>query len=628
MRILNTLLLAFFLACFVPMHAQTGVEDSIYIRTFYTKTEQYITMRDGVRLFTSIYTPKDKSKTYPILLNRTPYSVAPYGVDAYRTAHRPSMVMAREGYIFVYQDVRGRWMSEGEFEDIRPYNPNKKSKKDTDESSDTWDTIDWLIKNVAGNNGRVGVSGISYPGFYSTMSLLDAHPALKAVSPQAPVTDWFIGDDFHHNGALFLLDGFSFYSGFGQPRPKPTTVGPKRFDWPVQDNYKFFLDMGPLRNAKARYFGDSIRFWNDLMAHPNLDEFWKARNPRPHLKNIKPAVLTVGGLFDAEDCFGAWRVYEAIEKQNPATHSNRLVMGPWSHGQWARNSGESLGNIHFGAPTSYYFRESIEKVFFNYYLKDEGAMALPEASIFLTGANEWRAFETWPPKNTVNTRWYLQPGQGLSQTKPTAREGFAEYISDPGKPVPYAEHIHLGRTAEYMLDDQRFAARRPDVLVFETAPLQENFTATGPITAELYVTTTGTDADFVVKVIDVFPDNTPNVNPNEKTPMGGYQMLVRGEVMRGRYRNSFEKPEPFVPGQVTKVRFELPDIAHTFKKGHRLMVQVQSSWFPLVDRNPQTFVDIYQCGEESFQKATHRVFYSAQHASFVEMPGLREGVRE
>ena len=498
-------------------------------------------------------------------------------------------------------------------------NPNKKSKADIDETTDTYDAIDWLVKNVAHNNGRVGVFGISYPGFYSTMSLIDAHPALKAVSPQAPVTNWFIGDDFHHTGAFALMDGFSFYSSFGKPRPKPTRQGQSGYDILGEDNYYFYLKMGALKHAKEIAFGDSIKFWTELMNHPNYDDFWKARDPRPHLKKIKPAVLTVGGLFDAEDCWGAWHTYEAIEKQNPAAVSNRIIMGPWSHGQWAGDLGEHLGNVHFGANTGEHYKE-VELEFFNFYLKDKGKLTMPEADIFITGENKWHSFDTWPPKNLAEKTLYFQPDGGISSSAPTAKASFDEYVSDPMKPVPYTEDVHLRRTREYMTDDQRFAARRPDVMVYQTDVLTEDMTIVGPFNADLFVSTTGTDADFVVKLIDVFPDSLKNYPSNDMhVPMPGYQMLVRGEIFRGRYRNSYEKPEGFVPGQVTEVKYELPDVAHTFKKGHRIMVQVQNSWFPLFDRNPQQMLDIYHCSNSDFKKATMRIYHEAGKASGVKV---------
>ncbi|NEU07507.1 CocE/NonD family hydrolase [Flavihumibacter sp. R14] len=611
--------LALLLCLSFPVFAQNT--DSAYVRDNYTKTEKYIQMRDGIKLFTAIYTPKDKSKKYPIMLNRTPYTVSPYGENQYKTSLGPTMLFAREGYIFVYQDVRGRWMSEGEFEDVRPHNPNKKSKKDIDESSDTYDTIDWLVKNIPLNNGRVGIYGTSYPGFYSTTSLPGAHPALKAVSPQAPVTDWFIGDDFHHNGALFLMDAFGFYSGFGVPRPKPITPdkGPKPFHYPVHDNYKFFLDLGPLKNVKKKYFADSIKFWNDLMAHGTYDEFWKARNIRPHLTNIKPATMVVGGFFDAEDTFGALATYKAIEAQNPG-NNNMLVMGPWFHGGWHRSTGNMFGNIQFGKPTSTWYQQSVEFPFFQYHLKDKPKPDLPEAVIFETGSNEWRRYDAWPPKNASAKTLFFHPDGKLSFSAPMQSSGFDEYISDPNKPVPYADGVHLGRTREYMIDDQRFASRRPDVMVYQTEILTEDLTLAGPIIADLKISTSGTDADYVVKLIDVFPDNYPNPQPNPgNIEMGGYQMLLRGEVMRGKFRNSFEKPEPFIPNTVTQVKYTLPDVAHTFKKGHRIMIQVQNSWFPLVDRNPQKFMDIYNADEKDFQKAMHRIYYDRSNASSVQI---------
>ncbi|MCB9082543.1 MAG: CocE/NonD family hydrolase [Lewinellaceae bacterium] len=598
--------------------------DAQYIRKNYTKTETYITMRDGVKLFTSIYAPKSKKEKFPMIMTRTPYSVAPYGPDNYPARLELYMDLVREGYIFVFQDVRGRYMSEGNFMDIRPHNPNKKGAQDIDESSDSYDTIDWLVKNVPNNNGRVGVYGISYPGFYSTMTLPDAHPALKAVSPQAPVTDWFIGDDFHHGGALFLLDGFRFMSGFGRPRPKPTTENAAGFTFPNQDNYQFFLDLGPVRNVKAKYFADSIHFWNLMMEHPNYDAFWQARNPRPHLHDIKPAVMTVGGWFDAEDCFGALRTYEAIEKQNPASTSNRLVMGPWYHGQWARDEGSQMGNVHWFAPTGDYYQREMELKFFNFYLKDKGTMDLPEASIFVTGSNTWKGFDAWPPRQATDMSLYFQPQGGLSWSAPKVASSFDEYISDPNRPVPYTEDVHLGRTREYMTDDQRFASRRPDVMVYATEVLTEDVTLAGPVDAALFVSTTGTDADYVVKLIDVFPDDLRDYPGNAKeVPMAGYQMLVRGEILRGRFRNSFEHPEPFIPNQVTEVSVQLPDVAHTFKKGHRIMIQVQNSWFPLADRNPQKFVDIYHCGPEDFQQATHRIFHDSFRPSQVRVKVLK-----
>lgn len=616
------LLLSFLV--FIQSEAQYS-QDSAWIRDNYIKTEMYIPMRDGTRLFTSIYAPKDQKDKYPILMKRTPYSVAPYGENLYAKFERNFFkYYLREGYIIVQQDVRGRYMSEGEFMDVRPFNPNKKNNTDVDEASDTYDTIEWLLKNISNNNGRVGVSGISYPGFYSTMAALSGHPALKAVSPQAPVTDWFIGDDFHHNGAFFQMDGFAFYSSFGKPRPKPTSSFNTGFTFPVADNYKFYLDAATLPEL-ARLMGDSIKFWKDLYAHPTYDTFWQARNPRNFTGHIAPTTTTlvVGGLFDAEDVFGAWRTYEAIEKK--AKNNNMIVMGPWYHGQWASGDGTHLGNVRFGSNTSEWYQNNIELPFFNHLLKDKGEkLNLAEATIFFTGENAWKTFDKWPPAAATPTPVYLQAGGSLAWTKPSTSNSFSEYVSDPSKPVPYTEDVHQGRTREYMIDDQRFASRRPDVLVFETDVLENDLTVAGTVTADILTTITTTDADFVVKIIDVFPEGLGTDNANgQNYLMSGYQMLVRGEVMRGKFRKSFENPVPFKPGKVEQVRFDLPDIAHTFKKGHKLMIQIQSSWFPLVDRNPQKFMNIYTAEKKDFQKAGIRIHHDNRNASSIILPVLK-----
>lgn len=599
--------------------AQTD-QDSAWIKDNYTKQELQVPMRDGIKLFTAVYMPKDKSEKHPILMVRTPYSCAPYGKEfSSRVLSTHWKYYCRENYIIVIQDVRGRWMSEGEFMDVRPFNKNK-TGNEIDEASDTYDAIDWLVKNLPDNNGRAGVFGISYPGFYATMAAASGHPALKAVSPQAPVTDWFMGDDFHHNGAFFQMDGFSFYSGFGKPRPKPTTVGARGFDFPVRDNYKFYLE-NPLPRL-MEYMKDSVAFWKDLYAHPNYDDWWKARDARRAMLDIKPAMLTVGGLFDAEDCFGAWNLYKAIEKQNPGIH-NKIVMGPWSHGQWGTRDGNSLGNVRFGANTSVWYQNNIELPFFNYYLKGKGDdPQLAEATIFFTGENQWRRLNGWPAANAARDI-YLEENGALSWIRPGKFNNYSEYISDPAHPVPYTEDVHFRRTREYMTDDQRFASRRPDVLTFETYPLEEDLTLAGPVIANLKVSISGTDADFVVKIIDVFPDNFRYTGAASPYPMDGYQMLVRGEIMRGKFRNSFENPAPFKPGKIETVKFELPDIAHTFKKGHRLMVQIQSSWFPLADRNPQQFMNIYEAKETDFKKATIRIYHDAANPSTIYLPIMR-----
>lgn len=602
--------------------------DETWVKEHYTKKEYQIPMRDGVKLFTTVYAPKEASEKHPFLITRTPYSCFPYGEGKYqpRLWQWHWREFLKEGYIMVFQDVRGRWMSEGEFVDVRPFNFNKKKKTDIDEATDSYDLVDWLVKNIPNNNGNAGAFGTSYPGFYANMLALSGHPAVKAVSPQAPVTEWFLGDDFHHNGAFMLCDAFNFYMEFGQPRPKPTTIGPKEFKYYTEDNYKFYLETGALSNF-TKLTGDSIKFWLDLMNHPNYDEWWKARDARVGCKNVKPAMLTVGGLFDAEDCFGAWRLYEAIEKQSPTTN-NKIVMGPWFHGGWSKSDGSFLGNVRFGSKTSEYFQKNLELPFFNYYLKGkESVDQLAEATIFFTGENNWKSLASWPPKEMKSATIYLNDNNKLSFNKSTSSNSFSSYISDPSKPVPYTEDVQKERTREYMTDDQRFAARRTDVLTFQTDILTEDLTLAGTITADLKVAISTTDADFVVKVIDVFPDgfkyDTTMKGNGKEYLMDGYQMLVRGEIMRGRFRNSFEKPEAFEPNKITEVKFNLPDVAHTFKKGHRLMIQIQSSWFPLVDRNPQQFVDIYHCTDKDFIKSDIKVYHNVENASSIMLPILK-----
>jgi len=597
-------------------------QDKFDVKANYQKREVRIPMRDGVKLFTSIYLPKDTSRTYPIMFSRTPYTVAPYGEDKYKENLGPSTHFMRDGYIFVYQDVRGKFLSEGEYMDVRPHKPQKTGPTDFDESTDTYDTIEWLVKNLPNNNGRVGMWGISYPGFYTSMGLLGAHPALKAASPQAPIADWFIGDDWHHNGTMFIAHTLGFFASFGLPRPQPTTEWATPVFKPVtSDGYKFFLDMGALPNVNAKYYKSRIAFWNEMMAHPNYDDYWKARNVPQHLNNIKPAVMTVGGWFDAEDLYGALRTYEAIERKNPGIY-NTLVMGPWLHGGWAGMEGDTLGDINFGEKTGVFYREKIEFPFFQCVLKDKCAEKLPEAYVFETGSNRWRKFDSWPPKQAKETSLYLNADGRLSFTAPAtaAARAFDEYVSDPWHPVPHLNRISLGMTGDYMIQDQRFASRRPDVLVYQTDPLPRDITLAGPLTASLTVSTTGTDSDFVVKLIDVFPDDTPDPDPNPKLlRMGGYQMLVRGEPMRARYRNSWERPEALTPNQPTKVEYVMPDTSHTFRKGHRIMVQIQSTWFPLVDRNPQKFVNIYQARDSDFQKATQRVYRAGRTGSHLKL---------
>jgi putative CocE/NonD family hydrolase len=601
--------------------------DSDWFVSNYYKIERMVPMRDGIRLFTSFYIPKDSAEQHAFLMTRTPYSCAPYGENKFFTLWKSyRMAYLKEKYIIVTQDVRGRYMSEGVFADVRPFNKNKKTKKEIDEASDTYDAIDWMLKNIPGNNGKVGVLGTSYPGFYATEASLSGHPALMAVSPQAPVTDWFIGDDFHHNGAFFALDGFSFYSSFGKPRPVPTKDYGPGFSTPVKDNYKFYLQAGAIKNL-ASMIGDSIHFWHEMYKHPTYDAWWQARNARVGLYNVQPAMLYVGGLFDAEDCFGAWNCYKATKKQSPATNT-KIVMGPWFHGQWS-GEGSYMGNVRFASNTSAWYQQTMEVPFFNYYLKGIGnADTISQANIFFTGENNWKKLPQWPPATIENKALYFQADGKLSFEKPVVKTAaFTEYVSDPAHPVPYADGVHDGRTREYMTDDQRFASRRPDVLSFETDTLAEELTLAGPVLANLMTSITTTDADFVVKVIDVFPDDfkyDPSLKGNGKDyPMGGYQMLVRAEIMRGKFRNSYETPEPFVPNKITEVKYALPDVAHTFKKGHRLMIQVQSTWFPLADRNPQKFINIYTASDNDFQKAGIKIYHDRVNASSVILPVLK-----
>ena len=599
----------------------TAQTETNYVKEHFTKMDTTITMRDGIKLYTIIYVPKDATQQYPFLLERTPYSAGPYGDTTYPSSVGPNETLMKEQYIFVLQDVRGRYMSEGINLEVTPYLANKKSAKDVDESSDTYDTIDWLLKNIHNNNGRAGIAGISYPGFYATASLPGAHPALKAVSPQAPVTDEFIGDDANHNGAFFLLDNFNFMNYFGATSKGPVTDydGPV-FNAPVKDVYSFFLKLGPVKNTQSeKYFNHKSYIWNEYLQHDTYDAYWKARNIRNHLNNINIPTLVVGGWFDAEDLFGALHTYEAIEKGS-ASNKNYLVMGPWTHGAWERKEWSQFGNYDFGSNTSKFFQDSIEACFFNFYLKDKGNFNTSEATVFETGTNQWKSYTTWPPQNSTAINYYLNSHNKLTVQKSTGKNSYDEYTSDPAKPVPYTNGIYGRRFDGYMAEDQRFAANRPDVVVFETDALKEDITLAGKITADLKVSTTGTDADFIVKLIDVLPDNEPNPKNTPVLQMAGYQRLVRAEVMRGKFRNSYEKPEPFIPNKITAVKFNLNDISHTFKKGHKIMVQVQSSWFPLIDRNPQKFMRIPAANETDFKKATIRIYHDAVNLSSVTLP--------
>jgi putative CocE/NonD family hydrolase len=599
-----------------------------YVKAHYTKYEYRIPMRDGKRLFTSVYVPKDSSQAYPMLMDRTPYSVAPYGEDQYKQQLGPSDEFEKAGYVFVYQDVRGRYMSEGDFLEMRPHIDVKKSPSDVDDSSDTYDTIEFLLKHVPNNNGKVGIWGISYPGFFTSASIIDSHPALKAASPQAPMTDLFMTDDAYHGGAFMLAANFGFYSAFkpfAEPAPPSTTPDP--FDFGTPDGYAFYLRAGSTRELNRRYLHDANPLFTDQMTHTTYDDYWKARDLSRHMKNIKCAVMTVGGWFDAEDLSGPFKTFHAIDGNNPGI-ANSLVIGPWVHGGWARTEGDHLGDIQFAAATSEYFRAKIQFPFFEYYLKGKGT-GLPKAWVFETGTNVWRQYDAWPPAKAVARTLYLHAGGKLSFDPPSEKETDQdEYVSDPMHPVPFVDYMATAVPQRYMTDDQRFASRRLDVLAYQTEPLEEDVTLSGPVSPRLKIASSGTDSDFVVKLIDVYPDNFPDNEPVDtskriidKPPvrMGGYQQLVRGEPMRAKFRNSWEKPEPLEPGKMVEVNFSMPDINHTFRKGHRIMVQIQSSWFPLVDRNPQTFTDVPNARPEDFKRATEQVFHRKNAASGVEV---------
>jgi putative CocE/NonD family hydrolase len=610
----------------ILLSAQTQTPSST-VKEHYTKYEYQVPMRDGVRIFTEVYVPKDTSQEYPFLLTRTPYSVSPYGSDNYRAMLGPSEQFEKEGFIFAYQDARGRYLSEGNFLQVRPYVPEKRGPSDVDESTDTYDTIEWLLRNIPNNNGRVGMIGISQPGFHVAASIIDSHPALKCASPQAPTADYYMGDDVYHNGAFMLAANFWFYSFFRPRGDTPERPRPQlQFDPETPDGYDFFLNIGPLADVNRRLLKGEARYWQEIVDHPNYDDFWKGRSLWKFLKNVKCAVLNVGGWFDAEDPMGPFHIYHAVEKDNPGT-TDLLVMGPWPHGGWARGDGDKLGNLNFYVKTGVFFREHIQFPFFMQYLKDKPA-DLPKAYMFLTGLNEWRRHTEWPPKDTSPMNLYFRSNGRLETEQPPESESntFDEYLSDPNRPVPFLSYIVRGMTSDYITEDQRFASERPDVLVYKTEPLSEDVTIAGPISVKLTASTSGTDSDFVVKLIDVYPGGFPSPTPPEGHPvppnwvkMGGYQQLVRGEPFRAKFRNSFEKPEPMIPGKPTSISYDTPDVYHTFRRGHRIMIQVQSSWFPLVDRNPQKFMDIPKAQESDFQKATQRIYRSRAYTSSVSV---------
>ncbi len=609
------------LAGITPVRTQ----DSFDVKAHYDKQEVMIPMRDGVKLFTIIYTPKDQSERYPILLTRTAYGIPPYGPNEYRSVIGPNNDFAREGYIVAYQDARGRFKSEGEFIHHVPY---IKGSTKSNEVTDTWDTIDWLVKNVAGTNGRVGQWGISWGGWQVSMGMIEAHPALRASSPQAPPQDQFRGDDHHSGGAFQLMYAFSWMSSNARARNVPTTEASGRFDYGTPDGYQFFRDLGAAANAR-QFFENQVPTWNDYMNHGTYDEYWQARNVPKDLENITHPVLIVASWFDAQDFHGPFRMYRAIEEKN-RPNKTHLVVGPWTHGGWSRSDGESIGPIHFGSKTGVFFRQEVELPFFNYYLKGKGTLNLPEALVFETGANRWQRHEQWPPQGATPHKLYMQANGSLALDRAPAPtpDSFDDYVSDPQKPVPYSAVITTSEGHEFMVEDQRFASTRPDVLVYQSARLTEDLTIAGPIDATLYVSTTGTDGDWVAKLIDVLPPDQPDPQPNTyNVRMGGYQMLVAGDILRAKFRNSLSKPEPMIANQVTKLEFSLGDKYHTFRKGHRMMVQIQSSWFPMFDRNPQTFVDIYHARPSDYRRATHKVYRSREYPSHLTIPVLAGATR-
>lgn len=575
-------------------------------------------MRDGIRLFTAIYSPRDSSVKYPIMLVKTPYGIRPYGEENYPESIGPSEYFAKEKYIFVYQDARGMFMSEGEFRQMTPHITVKPDSTFTDNSSDTYDAVEWLLKKT-NNNGKVGLWGISYRGFYASSGIINAHPAIKCSSPQAAIADWFIGDDVHHNGEFSLLVNFLFFEIVAQKRQGVFTEWPPVKEYSSRDAYNFFLNIGKLNEVNDKYFNDNVPFWDSLILHPDYDYFWQERNILPHLKNIKPAVLVVGGLFDHENLYGSLQTYQAIENSSGA--ENRLVLGPWIHGGWARTEGDSLGSVGFGSKTSDFYQKQIELPFFNYYLKRKGNLdTLPKVMVFSTGTNKWNSFSEWPPENVIEKQLYFNQNRSLSDTLPK-QSGFIydEYISDPHHPVPYTQTFHplrLFYNKEYMIEDQRFASSRADVLSYQTHTLEDTITMTGDINAKLFVASTSSDYDLVVKIIDIYPDRiSMDYYDNAEVDMAGYQQLVRTEIFRVKYRNSFEDPEPVLPKKIEEVNIPLNDICHSFLPGHRIMVQVQSSLFPLYDRNPQKFMNIYEAEEQDFQKANIMIYVSRDYPS-------------
>ena len=589
-----------------------------YIRDNYTKYEHKVTMRDGIKLFTSVYVPNDDSKTYPIMMQRTPYRVAPYGASKYKKKLGPSESFEQEGFIFVFQDVRGKFMSEGEYVNMRPQNAYQKGKNATDDATDTYDTIDWLVKNIEGNNGKVGMWGTSYPGYYTSVGAINSHPALKAISPQAPIADWFF-DDFHRNGAFVTPMAFIFFDTFDKQRDNTHAHWPKGMDSVTPDGYQFFQELGPLSNVNKNYFHGERPFWNELTEHPNYDEYWQQRDLLQHLGNTKPATLVVGGWYDTEDLYGPLYTYQAMSDENKKSHV-KLVMGPWYHGQWNRGEGDKLGEANFGFDTSAWFQKEVLLPFFKEHLKDDDDAKLATATMFETGSNRWRKFDVWPPKAAQEQTLYLTENQSFSKTK--SDTGASEYISDPKKPVPHSAKVSRGWDRPYMVEDQRFAARRPDVLVFETEALEEDLTIAGAIDLDLWFSTTQSAADIVVKLVDVFPGKDVNTDKVDQET-GNRHELVRWSVIRGRFRDSMSTPKPFEANKPSKVRFDLYDVLHTFKRGHKLQIQIQSTMFPFIDVNPQKYVDnIFEAKEDDFVKAFHSIHHSKEYPSAIRFHTL------
>jgi hypothetical protein len=600
-----------------------------YLEANYTRQNHAIPMRDGTRLYTVVFTPNSAAQKYPILLERTPFGADVYSGDYYRGVLGPSLALLREGYIVVRQEVRGTYGSGGSFSYLRPHISARAGAKDVDESTDTYDTIEWLLANVPGHNGRVGMWGIDYAGFCAAAGMIDAHPALEAVSPQAPVTD-FWHDSFHTAGAFNLMNALRFTTNYGEPVPGQPARYHMLYLNLTTNSYDFLLNLGPLSYIDRLYFEGRRPFWNDFAAHPNYDEYWKSRNILPHLKKTAPAVMTVGGWFDDRNLYGPLACYHSVEEKNPGAF-NVLVMGPWDHAGWlgGYETRDGLGDVSFGSNTAEFFQDNIELGFFEYFLKDKGRRALPEAYVFETGKNQWRAFDQWPPKSAAREKLYLldKGRASFSQAASGGEGAYDEFVSDPENPVPVVNHSTVWLPPEFMVQDQRFLFGRGDVLMYESEPLAEDVTVAGPIAANLWVSTSRGDADWVVKVIDVLPAEGDEQFPR-RLILRGYHMLVRAGVLRGRFRDGAEAPKRFAANEPARVQVELQDVCHTFRKGHRIMVHVQSSWFPYIDRNPQKYVDnIYRADTEDFAEAKHRVHRSPGRESYLEMGVIRGAAR-